>query len=65
MRRLCFETKIVIFATIAVSRAPERAKKIEEERDKGILGLGGASRTRSSERGSAGGAPPLTGNPPE
>lgn len=34
-------TLIVIFATIAVSRAAERAKKLEQERDKGILGLGG------------------------
>ncbi len=33
-------TSIVIFATIAVSRAAERAKKLEEERDKGLLGLG-------------------------
>ena len=33
-------TLIVIFATIAVSRAAERAKKLEEERDKGLLGLG-------------------------
>ena len=33
-------TFIVIFATIAVSRAAERAKKLEEERDKGLLGLG-------------------------
>ena len=32
---------IVIFATIAVSRAAERAKKLEEERSKGILGIGG------------------------
>jgi hypothetical protein len=31
---------IVIFATIAVSRAAERAKKAEEEKDKGLLGLG-------------------------
>lgn len=34
-------TLVVIFATIAVSRAAERAKKLEEKRDKGILGLGG------------------------
>jgi uncharacterized membrane protein len=34
-------TLVVIFATIAVSRAAERAKKLEEERDKGILGFGG------------------------
>ena len=33
-------TIIVIFATIAVSRAAERAKKLEEERNKGLLGLG-------------------------
>jgi len=33
-------TIIVIFATIAVSRAAERAKKAEEEKDKGLLGLG-------------------------
>ena len=33
-------TFIVIFATIVVSRAAERAKKLEEERDKGLLGLG-------------------------
>ncbi len=34
-------TLIVIFATIAVSRAAERAKKLEEERSRGILGLRG------------------------
>ena len=34
-------TLVVIFATIAISRAAERAKKLEEERGKGILGLGG------------------------
>ena len=33
-------TIVVIFATIVVSRAAERAKKLEEERDKGLLGLG-------------------------
>ena len=33
-------TLVVIFATIAVSRAAERAKKLEEERNKGLLGLG-------------------------
>jgi uncharacterized membrane protein len=33
-------TVIVIFATIVVSRAAERAKKLEEERNKGLLGLG-------------------------
>lgn len=31
-------TLIVIFATIAVSRAAERAKKLEEERNSGGLG---------------------------
>jgi hypothetical protein len=30
-------TLIVIFATIAVSRAAERAKKLEEERDKSFM----------------------------
>ena len=30
------EPIIVIFATIAVSRAAERAKKAEEEKDKGL-----------------------------
>ena len=30
-------TLVVIFATIAVSRAAERAKKLEEERDKGFM----------------------------
>jgi hypothetical protein len=30
------ETVEVIFATIAVSRAAERAKKAEEEKDKGL-----------------------------
>ena len=33
-------TLIVIFATISVGRAAERAKKLEAERDKGLLGLG-------------------------
>jgi hypothetical protein len=33
-------TLVVIFATIAVSRAAERAKKLEEEQNKGLLGLG-------------------------
>ena len=33
-------TLIVIFATLAVARAAERAKRIEAERDKGLLGLG-------------------------
>ncbi len=39
-------TLIVNFATIAVSRVAERAKKMEEERDKGLLGLGGGSRKK-------------------
>ena len=30
-------TLVVIFATIAVSRAAERAKKLEEERDKSFM----------------------------
>jgi len=33
-------TLVVIFATISVGRAAERAKKLEAERDRGILGLG-------------------------
>jgi hypothetical protein len=33
-------TLVVIFATMAVARAAERAKKLEAERDKGLLGLG-------------------------
>jgi Family of unknown function (DUF5654) len=33
-------TLVVIFATLAVGRAAERAKKLEAERDKGLLGLG-------------------------
>lgn len=33
-------TLIVIFATISVSRAAERAKKLEAEQVKGLLGLG-------------------------
>ncbi len=38
-------TLVVVFATIAVSRAAERAKRLEEERDRGLLGgLGGRSR---------------------
>ncbi len=37
---------MVIFATIAVGRAAERAKRLEEERSRGILGLGGG---RSNE----------------
>jgi hypothetical protein len=37
-------TVVVIFATIAVSQAAERAKKREEERNKSILGLGGGSK---------------------
>lgn len=31
-------TLVVIFATIAVSRAAERAKKAEEERNRGLFG---------------------------
>ncbi len=30
----------VIFATIALSRAAERAEKLEEERNKDLFGLG-------------------------
>ncbi len=37
-------TFIIIFATIALSRAAERAKKLEEERDKGLLGLGSSNK---------------------
>jgi hypothetical protein len=37
---LCSGTDVVIFATIAVSRAAARTKKLEEERNKGLLGLG-------------------------
>jgi hypothetical protein len=33
-------TLVVIFATIAVGRAAERAKKLEAARDKGLLGIG-------------------------
>jgi uncharacterized membrane protein len=33
-------TLIVIFATMAIARAAERAKRIEAEQDKGLLGLG-------------------------
>jgi Family of unknown function (DUF5654) len=33
-------TLVVIFATMSVARAAERAKKLEAERDKGLLGLG-------------------------
>ena len=33
-------TLIVIFATLSVSRAAERAKKLEAEQAKGLLGLG-------------------------
>jgi len=32
---------VVIFATIAVSRAAERAKRFEEKHNRGILGIGG------------------------
>lgn len=34
-------TLAVIFATIAVSRAAERAKKLEEERGRGLFGRSG------------------------
>ncbi len=37
---------MVIFATIAVSRAAERVKRLKEECSRGILGLGGG---RSNE----------------
>ena len=33
-------TLVVIFATISVSRAAERTKKLEAERNKELLGLG-------------------------
>jgi heme O synthase-like polyprenyltransferase len=33
-------TLLVIFATMAVARAAERAKRLEAERDRGLLGLG-------------------------
>jgi hypothetical protein len=33
-------TLIVIFATISVGRAAERAKRLEAERGRGLLGLG-------------------------
>lgn len=33
-------TLVVIFATIAVGRAAERAKKLEAEREEGLLSLG-------------------------
>ena len=33
-------TLIVIFATISVGRATERAKRLEAERGRGLLGLG-------------------------
>ncbi len=35
---------IIIFATIALSRAAERAKKLEEEQNKGLLGLGSSNK---------------------
>ena len=35
-------TLIVLFATMAVARAAERAKRLEAERNKGLLGLGGS-----------------------
>jgi MFS superfamily sulfate permease-like transporter len=37
-------TFIMIFATIALSRDAERAKKLEEESDKGLLGLGSSNK---------------------
>ncbi len=37
-------TLIVIFATISVSRAAERAKKLEAEQTKGLLGGLGRSK---------------------
>ena len=42
---------MVIFATIAVSCAAERVKRLEEERSRDILGLGGG-RSNEWERGS-------------
>ena len=33
-------TLVVIFATISVGRAAERAKKLEAEQSRGVLGLG-------------------------
>jgi Family of unknown function (DUF5654) len=33
-------TLLVIFATVAVARTAERAKRLEAERDRGLLGLG-------------------------
>jgi hypothetical protein len=35
-------TLIVLFATMAVARAAERAKRLEAERDKGLMGFGGS-----------------------
>ena len=35
-------TLIVIFATMAIARAAERTKRLEAERNKGLLGLGGS-----------------------
>ena len=37
-------TVVVIFATMSVSRAAERAKKLEAEREKGLLGGLGRSK---------------------
>ena len=37
---LCFGTNVLIFRTIAVSLVAERAKKLDEEQNKGILGVG-------------------------
>jgi hypothetical protein len=46
---LCFAANVLIIATIAVSRVAERAKKLEEEQNKGILGLG-VSRSKELRR---------------
>ena len=35
-------TLIVLFATMAVARAAERATRLEAEWDKGLLGFGGS-----------------------
>ena len=35
-------TLIVLFATMAVARTAERAKRLEAEWDKGLLGFGGS-----------------------
>ena len=44
-------TFIIIFAAIALSRAAERAKKLREERDKGLLGLGSPTRSNKDVSG--------------